>query len=139
VAALPAIEARAAEQYRAVAQQMVMPLDPSPTMAAARDELARGLKGLLAREVPATSRIERNAALVLGTPRNAPLVARMRLDLSPLGPEGYRIRSTSVNARSVTVIAANSDIGVLYGTFAFLRLLQTRQPLTDLNLTSCRA
>jgi alpha-glucuronidase len=34
------------------------------------------------------------------------------------------------------VIAANSDVGVLYGAFAFLRLIQTRQPIAALNITS---
>ncbi|MGQ7407476.1 hypothetical protein ACTGWE_11680, partial [Streptococcus suis] len=35
-----------------------------------------------------------------------------------------------------TVIAANTDVGVLYGVFHFLRLLQTRQPVSSLDLLS---
>ena len=34
-----------------------------------------------------------------------------------------------VRGRRATVIAANTDVGVLYGAFHFLRLLQTQQPI----------
>ena len=37
-----------------------------------------------------------------------------------------------VGGRRATVIAANSDVGVLYGAFHLLRLLQTQQPLAGL-------
>ncbi|MGN6375478.1 MAG: alpha-glucuronidase, partial [Sphingomonas sp.] len=36
----------------------------------------------------------------------------------------------------VTVIAANRDVGVLYGAFAFLRELQTGQPIDHLDIAS---
>ena len=39
------------------------------------------------------------------------------------------IRSVDIDQKPVTVIAANSDVGVLYGAFHFLRLVQTRQTL----------
>ena len=42
----------------------------------------------------------------------------------------------TVDGHKVIVIAANSDIGVLYGSFAFLRLIQTRQPIGALNIVS---
>src|SRR5690606_32774802 len=35
---------------------------------------------------------------------------------------------------AATVIAANTDIGALYGAFHYLRLLQTRQSIDDLDL-----
>ena len=44
------------------------------------------------------------------------------LPIGQAGKEGYLIRSTSVGGRRATVIAAASDIGVLYGAFAYLRL-----------------
>ena len=46
------------------------------------------------------------------------------------------IRSVTVNGHAATVIAANSDVGVLYGAFHFLRLLQTRQDLQSLDIVS---
>ena len=60
----------------------------------------------------------------------------MSLGLERAGSEGYVIRSVRVNGHAVTAIAANSDVGVLYGAFHFLRLMQTQQPLTALDIVS---
>src|SRR6185369_14167598 len=49
-------------------------------------------------------------------------------------PEGYRIRTVRDGNRNVIAIASSTDIGALYGTFHFLRLLQTEQPLARLHL-----
>ena len=40
----------------------------------------------------------------------------------------------NVNGRAATVIAARSDLGVLYGAFHFLRLIQTGAPLERLSI-----
>jgi alpha-glucuronidase len=49
------------------------------------------------------------------------------------GAEGYTLRATTGGD---VQISANRDVGVLYGTFALLRHLQSGQPLSGLNLTS---
>jgi len=108
----------------------------SPTLEIAAAELARGLAGLLGSAPPPAPAPTRDGSLILGTPRSLPLIARLPLDLDQLGPEGYVIRTLSFERRRVIVIAAREDIGVLYGTFHFLRLLQTRQPLEQLDVTS---
>ena len=54
----------------------------------------------------------------------------------PTSNEGYVLKSVMVKGKHVTVIAANSDIGVLYGTFHFLRLLQTNQNISNLFVES---
>ena len=41
-----------------------------------------------------------------------------------------------MNGKATTVIAANRDIGVLYGVFRYLELIQTRQPVASLDLAS---
>jgi alpha-glucuronidase len=56
-------------------------------------------------------------------------------DLSAVGDEGFIIRSVHVAKQPVTVIASNSEIGALYGTFHFLRLMQTGQPIERLDIT----
>ena len=62
-------------------------------------------------------------------PTSSPLIARAEAGTRELGREGYLIRSVVIDGHAATVIAANGDIGVLYGAFHFLRLLQTRQPI----------
>ena len=73
---------------------------------------------------------------MIGTPESSAFVGGLKLPLAALGKEGYLIRSVALNGHAVTVIAANSDIGVLYGSFAFLRLIQTRQPIGHLDIAS---
>ncbi len=108
----------------------------SPTIDAARKELMRGLSGLLGHAVPAGDTITRGGTVLFGTPANSPTIAGLNLPLDTLGKEGFVIRSTVAKGRKVTVIAANSDIGVLYGAFRFLSLLQTRQPLDNLDIAT---
>lgn len=128
------VEASSRAPYLAHARALVGGT-PSPTLDAARDELVRGLSGLLARPQQSAATVS-GGALVYGTPASSPVIARLNLDLTAAGAEGYVIRSVTVDGQPATVIAANSDKGVLYGAFAYLRLIQTRQPVTGLAIAS---
>jgi alpha-glucuronidase len=83
----------------------------SPTVAAARDELAAGLRGLLGTEAK------------FALEKNEPAVAPSHVD-------GY----TLTRGRGRLVIAGGSDAGVLYGAFALLRRLQLHQPIDPLDV-----
>lgn len=109
----------------------------SPTLQAAINELQRGLTGLLAKPVSISKKLSGDV-LVIGTPTSSPLIASLDLSarLSTLGNEGYLIEQTRINKRNVTVIAANTDVGVLYGSFHLLRLLQTHQGLDKISISS---
>ncbi len=130
----PIADARAREHARAAATALVMPAG-SPTLRAARDELRRGLQDLLGRELPVAEAVSRDGAIVAGTPRSSAIAA---LDLGPdlgrVGDEGFVIRSTRVAGKRATVIAANTEVGVLYGAFRLLRLLQTGHTLDDVSI-----
>jgi alpha-glucuronidase len=128
------VEAAMRAPYLA-ATRMLVGGASSPTLDAARDELVRGLSGMLGRPQPAGAAAS-EGALLYGTPASSPLIAALKLDLTAAGDEGYVIRSETVDGARVTVIAANTDRGVLYGAFAFLRLIQTRQPVTALAIAS---
>jgi alpha-glucuronidase len=123
------------DSYRDAAAQLVGTTD-SPILKAAAAELQRGLAGLLAVDLPAPSRPTRDGAIVFGTPRSSSTVAGLKLDLTSLGREGFLVRSVTVDGHRATVIAGNEDVGVLYGAYAFLRLMQTRQPLEHLSILS---
>jgi alpha-glucuronidase len=127
------IEAVQANAYRAHASQLVAG-QGTPTLAVSRSELLRGLGGLLGGTLPDSQAITQDGAIVMGTIASSPLIARLGLDMGDLGPEGYLIRSVRIDGRSATVIAAADDVGVLYGVFHFLRLIQTGQPLDQLDL-----
>ncbi len=107
----------------------------SPTAEIIRAELHSALEAMLGHAVDEADDVSVSGTLVAGTPSTSSLIERLRLDLSEAGPEGYLIRSAELDGRSIIVIAGETDVGVLYGTFAFLRLLQTRQRLDDLAIT----
>lgn len=127
------VEAAQAAAYRAAASELVV-ADGSPTLTVARDELVRGLSGLLGAAPPMASAPTRDGALIVGTPASSPLIAGLKLPLEALGPDGYLIRSVQVEGRRATVIAGTSDVGALYGAFDFLRRMQTRQPIERLDV-----
>ncbi|MFL6734394.1 MAG: alpha-glucuronidase family glycosyl hydrolase [Sphingomicrobium sp.] len=103
----------------------------SATLRIAAEELSRGITAIAGH--PPGTKLQ-DGAVIIGTPSSSPLIAMLKLPLQSLGAEGYLIRSIRIGGRHVTVIAANRDAGVLYGSFALLRRMQTGQPLTNLNL-----
>ncbi|KAF1716384.1 alpha-glucuronidase [Pseudoxanthomonas yeongjuensis] len=127
------IETVQANAYRADASQLIAG-QGTPTQVAARDELLRGLGGLLGATLPASDSVTRDGAIVMGTAASSPLIARLGLDLDDVGAEGYLIRSVAIDGHRTTVIAAREDIGALYGAFHFLRLVQTGQSLAKLDV-----
>jgi alpha-glucuronidase len=121
--------------YRDTVSAIVVEGD-SETLGLARAELSRGLAGLLQIEVPLSSGIGADGALLVGTPKASPLVSGLgwREDLVRLGPEGFLIRSARIDGHEVTVIASEGEVGALYGTFRFLRQLQTGRPIERLGI-----
>ena len=121
------------KQYRSAVNALIVGGE-SPTMNAAVSELRRGLRGLLDADIATAENVARDGALIVGTPARLPILAGLGLetDLRSVGNEGYLIRSVAVRGRRATVLAGNTDLGVLYGAFHLLRLLQTHQPLVSL-------
>ena len=124
-------------EYRAAIAQLVVAGD-SPTMRATRDELRLALPALLGAAVAEAASPTREGALLVGTPATSPAIAALGLDaaLGRVGREGYVIRATRVAGRRTIVVAANEDIGALYGSFALLRLLQANASLAGLSIAS---
>ena len=119
--------------YRAQATELVVDAG-TPTGRATREELLRGLGGLLGQAPAIADRAGRDGAVVVGTPATSPQLKALKLDLSALGDEGYLIRSVRIDGHAATAIAANTGVGALYGAFHFLRLVQAGQPLDALDI-----
>jgi alpha-glucuronidase len=107
-----------------------------PYLNIAREELRQGLTGLLGKPVAISSAVSAGT-IVAGTITSS-LIQSLGLTVTPssLGDEGFIIYSTTYNGKKIIAITANSDIGVLYGVFHFLRHLQTHQSLEKLNILS---
>jgi alpha-glucuronidase len=110
-------------RLRAGATSLVLAGPASPTTTAALTELQRGLDGMAGRS-PAVGGKVRDGAIVLATPAGTAALSGADLAaLATLGPEGYLLRNTRLEGRKVTLIAANTDIGLLYGSYAWLRAI----------------
>lgn len=112
---------------------IVAPRSPSTITLSATGELQKGLSGLLSQEVP-TIRDIADGSILLGTISNQPAIARLGLPMEQLGEEGFIVRSLDIAGHHTTVIAANEDIGLLYGVFELLRLIQTGSALEALDI-----
>ncbi|HEX7803219.1 MAG TPA: alpha-glucuronidase family glycosyl hydrolase [Pseudoxanthomonas sp.] len=122
-----------AQRLASKASEVVVQKD-RPTLTVAAAELQRGLAGLLGAAVPTNGVVSRAGAIVLGSTRSSPSISDLKLGLDKLGPEGYVVRSLEVEGRPIIVIAAREDVGVLYGVFHFLRLVQTGRSLARLDI-----
>ncbi|SER90950.1 alpha-glucuronidase family glycosyl hydrolase [Sphingobium sp. YR768] len=103
-----------------------------PTLTIATQELQRAIAGMSG-TTPALSATFQQGALLLATPASTPALP---VTTDGLGSEGYAIRSTMIDGKAVTLIAANSDVGLLQGTYNWLRLAQSGESLDNLDIRS---
>lgn len=109
----------------------------SATLTEAKNELQQGLNGLLDTNLPETDGISKGTLLV-GTPASSKVLSGIHAitnEISGLGDEEFLIKTLKVDGIPCTVIAARKDMGVMYGVFHFLRLLQTQSDIKELNIT----
>ncbi len=122
-------------QLQADISGLVAAAQPSPVAQSALAELSRGIGGLSGRAPPRLQSL-RNGSLLVGTPASVAAIAALKLPLQALGEEGYLLRSVRQQGNRIIVIAANTDRGVLYGSFALLAHLQRGGTLGNLDIHS---
>jgi alpha-glucuronidase len=110
----------------------------SATLQAAQSELVTGLGGLFGTTVSVADQPTGDGALVLGTPASSTIVSGLSLGarLTAVGNEGYLVETATAGGRAVIVVAGNTDVGVLRGSFALLRHLQMHRPIQGLSLSA---
>lgn len=123
--------------YRSSIRELVIEGN-SPTIQIAKKELSVALLGLLNINIRQVKNVQAGGTLIVGTSINLKSVPGLNLEenLKGAGNEGFIIRNIRIKGKSCTVISANTDIGVLYGVYHYLRLLQTQQPVNSLNIVS---
>lgn len=105
----------------------------------AAGELKNGLDGLLDTHLIISNNEKLTAGnLVAGTPQTLPVLKnrKWKKALSGLAKDGYIIKRVEMDGGSCIMIAANQEVGVLYGVFHFLRLVQTNASLAAINISS---
>jgi alpha-glucuronidase len=128
------IAGRLAEYQAALKQVVKAGTGASLDLAAA--ELVKGLSGLTGATVQAGATAE-VGSVVVGTGAADPIKALpLASRLAALGAEGYLVEPADIGGKSVIVVAGNTQVGALYGSFALLRHLQSHRPLAGLSLSA---
>jgi len=131
----PAVaDATLLQHYRTTISSIVV-LGDSPTLRIARDELRRGLRGLLGREVPVASGLSAGALVIGSRDSFAGMPGTGDIREAVVGEEAYGIRTTVLRGQRVTAVAGRTDAATLYGVFHLLRLMQTHQRVDALAIT----
>jgi alpha-glucuronidase len=120
-------------QYRSSATQIVVQGTDS-THLALRNELKRGFDSLLNQTTPTSTSVTLDGAVVAGTPTSSSIINGLGLTLDA-NTEAYRIITMTVSGHSAIVIASRGSVGVLYGAFHLLRLIQTNKAITALDVS----
>ena len=109
----------------------------SPTLSIIKDELTLACNGLLGSKTSFTSSLKRDGTVIIAI-GTSPLIssAGIAVKLKESGTEGFLITSKILNGKKCIVISANTETGLLYGTFHLLRLIQTQQPINNLQIFS---
>ena len=98
------------------------------------NEFQEAWKLLTGSNLPAT-KILTDKVLVIGTSKNRTIKSfGFEKTLKSLGYEGYILKSVKKKNKTYTVVAGNSDAGLLYGVYHLLRLIQTNQFNENLNI-----
>jgi alpha-glucuronidase len=108
----------------------------SPTIDLCRVELSKGLNGLLGITNPETT--TSNGSIIVGKHGSSPLLKNSKINklLKKTGAEGFVIYTQKNKGKQSIIITAKEDVGVLYGVFHFLQLLQTGKDISNLNMVS---
>ena len=98
------------------------------------NEFQEAWKLLTGSNLPA-NKILTDKVLVIGTSKNRTIKSfGFEKTLKSLGYEGYILKSVKKKNKTYTVVAGNSDAGLLYGVYHLLRLIQTNQFDENLNI-----
>ncbi len=120
-------------QYRSYLREIYFPVG-SDRLKAAQTELTRGLSGLIgpvsqsgsaAQSGLVVATIDKLGALQRSVPQDA---------AKEIGTEGFMLKTIGQAGHRKILLTANTDKGILYGTFYFLRLLQTNRKLGALDI-----
>ena len=109
----------------------------SATSQVIKNELSLAFQGLFGDAIPERNTLNENALIVACQSDLPPgILDQTRRQVMELNDEGFFIKTVSINDKPYIVITAKKESGLLYGVFRFIRLLQTYQDISHLNIAS---
>lgn len=112
---------------------IVVALGDSAIVASARDELIRGVRGMLEHTMRSEASLPKERAIILATFDEAKKALPTLDKLPKLADDGFWLKSIQAEGQNYLLITAPNERGVLYGTFALLRKIALAQTLKSLN------
>ena len=121
------------QQYKSQIQSVQF-IGSGSTTEAAKLELMNGLEGLIGKV--AESKSIGNASVIVFLKKDSRGISiPSKINYDQLGNEGFAIAASN-NSQRQLFITANTEVGILYGVFHFLRLIQTQKSLQNLFIVS---
>ena len=110
--------------------------DDNDILKNAKKEFSLALPQMLNKQVKYSSNISSDNSLIVDVYENLPndLKDLVGNDIEVLTDEGFIIKSLTYKKKSITIISAKKNIGILYATFRFLHLMQTHKKLKPIDL-----
>lgn len=107
----------------------------SETAKIASSELQSGLEQMLDKKYENKTTLIGDQNIIIGSKEF--LTAEIQKEIGNfdrINDEGFIIKSVSIKNKKQIVITGKTDIGVLYGVYSFLRLMQTNKSIQNLNI-----
>jgi alpha-glucuronidase len=111
----------------------IVALGNSETIQLASKELQLGLSGMLGANLVVHQNMESENMLIFGSKSslNEDILKNVKNELEQINDEGYIIINISFNNKKHILITGKTDVGVLYGVFSFLRIMQFNSSVKD--------
>jgi alpha-glucuronidase len=116
-----ALDAATSRQYTNAVPGAVTALDSAPTVLSARDEMVRGVRGMLGKELRVEATAPKDGAILLGTLAEIHAAVPQITLPEKLDADGFLLKNATADGARYLVVAGGDDRGVLYGAFALLR------------------
>lgn len=128
-------DTRLASEYRNRLQGIVS-FGNSETSKIATKELETGIFYMLENEPKVFSEIKGENKIIVGSKSSLSTEIQKAVgsDFDKINDEGFIIKSISLNNKKHILITGKKEVGVLYGVYNFLRLIQTNKSIQDLNI-----
>jgi alpha-glucuronidase len=128
-----ALDQAAAAQYSATVPATVATLGDNTLEASGRDEIIRGIRGMLGRTLRVERRVTAEGAIVLGTLAEFRRLPSQFGVTANLDQDAYRLKTARIGGTRYVLIAAANERGVLYDAFGLLRKIALGESLTELD------
>ncbi|MCD0468748.1 alpha-glucuronidase family glycosyl hydrolase [Flavobacterium sp. JAS] len=115
--------------------QGIVSFGNSETIKIACAELQLGLGEILGKKFENKPITEEGRNIIIGSKESlGPEIQKEIGSFDLINKEGFIIKSVSLKNKKQIIITGKSDVGVLYGVYSFLRLIQINKSIENLNI-----